>query len=56
MKRYDWTYIVWIVLGVAALLWILGLALGWGGWLWIFFVIGLAAAVVTFFPLISRKR
>ncbi|UCG83057.1 MAG: hypothetical protein JSW38_12955 [Dehalococcoidia bacterium] len=56
MKRYDWNYMVWIVLGVAALLWILGLALGWGGWHWIFFVIALAAATVTFFTLASRRR
>jgi hypothetical protein len=56
MKRYDWTFVVWIAFGIAALLWILGLALGWGGWIWIFFVIALAAAGINYLTLASKKR
>ena len=50
------TLILWIVLLASLLIWILGLALGWGGWVWIFFAIGLAGLVTNILALTGRRR
>jgi len=32
---------IWVIILSSFLLWILGLALGWGGWTWVFLVIAI---------------
>ena len=48
--------ILWVAVFVLLLLWIIGLALGWGGWIWVLFVIGLGALVANFLALTGRRR
>ena len=48
--------VVWVVFLVTLVLWILGLALGWGGWVWAFFGIGLAALVANLAALVGARR
>ena len=50
------TLLLWIMTCVLLILWILGLVLGWGGWVWIFFVIGLAGLVTNILALTGRRR
>ena len=47
---------LWVLFFIALLIWILGLALSWGGWIWIFFVLGLAAVVINVLALTGRGR
>jgi len=48
--------ILWVAVFVLLLLWIIGLALGWGGWIWVLFAIGLVALVANFLALTGRRR
>jgi hypothetical protein len=47
---------VWELFFVPILLWILGLALGWGGWIWFLFAIGLVALVANVLAVTGRRR
>ena len=38
--------LIWGIVGVFFILWIIGLSLAWGGWLWVFFVIWLALLAI----------
>lgn len=47
---------LWVVIFVTILLWIIGLASGWGGWIWVLFAIGLAALAVNVLAVTGRRR
>ena len=55
MFRTPTIQVIWIVSILLLLLWIIGLAAGWGGWLWIFFVIGLAGIVTNVAAIQGKK-
>ena len=47
--------ILWLLLAISLLIWILGLALSWGGWIWIFFVVALIAGGVNIIGLTGKR-
>jgi hypothetical protein len=55
MRGTGGMQVLWGVALLFFILWIIGLAVGWGGWLWIFFVIWVAAAVLNVLALWGKK-
>ena len=47
---------VWATFIISFVLWLLGLTLGWGGWIWVLFVIWLAAALVNLMAIVGARR
>ena len=46
---------IWAMVALFALLWIIGLAVSWGGWVWVFFVIALAGLAVNYLAISARR-
>ncbi len=55
MRGTGGMQVLWLVALVFFILWIIGLSVGWGGWLWVFFVIWAGAAVINILALSGKK-
>lgn len=47
--------LVWAIVGIFFILWIVGLSLAWGGWLWTFFVIWLVLLIIGAAAVTGRR-
>jgi len=56
MRGANIMQLLWLVFSVALIVWIVGLAVGWGGWVWVFFVIALATLGANVLALTGRRR
>ena len=48
--------ILWIVVVISLIIWVAGLAAGWGGWVWVFFAIGLVLGDANILALRGTRR
>ena len=55
MRGTNIMQMLWAVFLVSLIVWIAGLAAGWGGWVWVFFVIALATLSINILALRGRR-
>lgn len=46
--------VLWIAFAVFLILWIVGLALTWGGWVWVFFALLIIALALNIMAILGR--
>ena len=56
MRGTNMMQMLWAVFLVSLIVWIAGLAAGWGGWVWVFFVIALATLGANVLAITGRRR
>jgi len=55
MRSTNIMQMLWAVFLVSLIVWIAGLAAGWGGWVWVFFVIAFTTLGANVLAITGRR-